>query len=236
MPTRFPGFPPETLQFLRDLKASNNRDWFQAHKPLYDEKVKAQMVELVLALGEELQGFGSDLVTAPDKAIYRIYRDVRFSKDKSPYKTYVAAVFSVRGLDKHAGAGLYFHFSPDELLVGGGIYMPGSGLARLQAVSRRWPTRPGHDRNAQAAQRTCEAFSSDRAVHRLPEYGAHRRQAPRRKRIGTRSLRVQAGLRVRSSAWGRCILGRVRRKLGSRGIASGPLRIPRFQRTKGEVL
>ena len=126
MPTRFPGFPPETLQFLKDLKANNNREWFQANKSVYDEKVKAPMVELVLALGEELQDFGTDLVTAPDKAIYRIYRDVRFSKDKSPYKTHVAAVFSVRGLDKHAGAGLYFHFSPDELLAGGGIYMPGS--------------------------------------------------------------------------------------------------------------
>ena len=126
MPTRFPGFPSETLPFLRDLKANNNRDWFLPRKPVYEEKVKAPMVELVLALGEELRDFGTDLVTAPDKAIYRIYRDVRFSKDKSPYKTHVAAVFSARGLDKHAGAGLYFHVSPDELLVGGGIYRPGS--------------------------------------------------------------------------------------------------------------
>jgi uncharacterized protein (TIGR02453 family) len=135
MPTHFPCFPSETLPFLRDLKTNNNRDWFQSNKALYDEKVEAPMVELVLALGEELQGFGSDLVTAPDKAIYRIYRDVRFSKDKSPYKTHVAAVFSVRGLDKHAGAGLYFHFSPDELLVGGGIYMPGS--QELLAIRQR---------------------------------------------------------------------------------------------------
>lgn len=55
MPTRFPGFPPETLQFLKDLKANNNREWFQANKSVYDEKVKAPMVELVLALGEVLQ-------------------------------------------------------------------------------------------------------------------------------------------------------------------------------------
>ena len=138
MPTRFPGFPPETLPFLRDLKANNNRDWFQPRKPLYEEKVKAPMVELVLALGEELRDFGTELVTAPDKAIYRIYRDVRFSKDKSPYKTHVAAVFSARGLDKHASAGLYFHFSPDELLVGGGIYRPGS--RELLAIRQRIAT------------------------------------------------------------------------------------------------
>ena len=126
MPARFPGFPRQTLLFLRDLKANNDRDWFQARKADYDECVKAPMVECVLALGEELSDFGNELITAPDKAIYRIYRDVRFSKDKSPYKTHVAAVFSPRGYDKHAAAGLYFHFSPDELLVGGGIYAPGS--------------------------------------------------------------------------------------------------------------
>ena len=135
MPPPFPGFPAETLPFLRDLKANNKREWFQPRKPIYEEKVKAPLVELVLALGEELRDFGTDLVTAPDKAIYRIYRDVRFSKDKSPYKTHVAAVFSARGLEKHAGAGLYFHVSPDELLVGGGIYRPGS--RELLAIRQR---------------------------------------------------------------------------------------------------
>jgi uncharacterized protein (TIGR02453 family) len=134
MPARFPGFPPETLQFLRDLKANNNRDWFQPRKAVYEQCVKAPMVECVQALGEELTDFGDALVTAPDKAIYRIYRDVRFSKDKSPYKTHVAAVFSPRGHEKHAAAGLYFHFSPDELLVGGGIYAPGS--QELLAIRR----------------------------------------------------------------------------------------------------
>ncbi len=134
MPSRFPGFPPETLQFLRDLKANNNRDWFQPRKAAYEECVKAPMIECVQALGEELSDFGNALVTAPDKAIYRIYRDVRFSKDKSPYKTHVAAVFSPQGRDKHVAAGLYFHFSPDELLVGGGIYAPGS--QELLAIRR----------------------------------------------------------------------------------------------------
>jgi uncharacterized protein (TIGR02453 family) len=135
MPSRFPGFPPQTLAFLSDLKANNNRDWFQAHKADYEQYVKAPMVECVLALGEELGDFGNELITAPDKAIYRIYRDVRFSKDKSPYKTHVAAVFSPRGYDKHAAAGLYFHFSPEELLVGGGIYAPGS--TELLAIRER---------------------------------------------------------------------------------------------------
>ena len=142
MSTPFPGFPPEARQFLGDLKANNRREWFTSRKAVFEEKVKGPMIELVLALGEELQDFGVDLVTAPEKAIYRIYRDVRFSKDKSPYKTHIAAVFSPRGLPKHAGAGLYFHIGPEEILVGGGIYAPGPrellAIRRLIASHPEW--------------------------------------------------------------------------------------------------
>ena len=129
---RFPGFPPEGLTFLRDLKLNNNRDWFQSRKQIYEEKVRGPMLELVTALGEEISEFAPEMVTDPKKAVYRIYRDVRFSPDKSPYKTHIAAVFSPRGLEKHSGAGMYFHISVDEVLVGGGIYAPGS--AELLAV------------------------------------------------------------------------------------------------------
>jgi uncharacterized protein (TIGR02453 family) len=126
MKSAFPGFPREALEFLRDLKLNNTREWFQPHKQIYDEKVKAPMSELVLALGEALKESAPGFSTDPEKAIYRIHRDVRFSPDKSPYKTHIAAVFSPRGLDKHAGAGMYFQISSDEILVGGGVYAPGS--------------------------------------------------------------------------------------------------------------
>src|SRR6185503_1576613 len=82
-------------------------------------------VSLVLAINAELQGLAPEFVTEPKRAIYRIYRDVRFSADKSPYKTHTAALFAPREIGKHACAGLYFHFAPDELLLAGGVYMPG---------------------------------------------------------------------------------------------------------------
>lgn len=126
MKSSFPGFPPEALEFLRDLKLNNNRDWFQPRKPIYEERVRGPMLDLVAALGDEIAEFAPEMLTDPKKAVYRIYRDVRFSPDKSPYKTHIAAVFSPRSLEKHAGAGLYFHISVDEVLVGGGIYAPGS--------------------------------------------------------------------------------------------------------------
>lgn len=129
MKSPFPGFPRETLKFLRQLKRNNNRPWFQAHKALYEDKVKRPMEELVLALGGPMQGFAPELVTDPKRAIFRIYRDTRFSRDKTPYKTHIAAHFSPRRAE---GAGLYFQIDPEEVLVAGGIYMPGS--TELRAI------------------------------------------------------------------------------------------------------
>ena len=132
MNSSFPGFPPEALQFLRELKLNNRREWFQPRKDTYEEKVRGPMIELVAVLGEAIAEFAPEMVTEPKKAVYRLYRDVRFSSDKSPYKTHIAAVFSPRGMEKHSGAGMYFHISVDEVLVGGGIYAPGP--AELLAV------------------------------------------------------------------------------------------------------
>lgn len=124
MARTFAGFPPGAVKFLRQLKRNNNRAWFLAHKDVYEQRIKAPMFELVLALGTAMQSFAPELVTDPKRAIYRIYRDTRFSADKSPYKTQVAAVFAHRGMPKHRCASLYFHVAPEEVLVGGGVYMP----------------------------------------------------------------------------------------------------------------
>ncbi len=121
----FAGFPKETLTFFRDLKKNNDREWLEAHKELFETKVKAPMVALVGELNADLSRFAPDHVTDPKRAIYRIYRDTRFSKDKTPYKTHIAANFSHRLLDKHAGAGFYCAVSHKSVDFGGGIYMPG---------------------------------------------------------------------------------------------------------------
>jgi uncharacterized protein (TIGR02453 family) len=133
-------FPKEGLAFLRQLKRNNNRDWFQAHRETYESAVKTPMAELVLAIGEAFRRFAPEMVADPKVSLYRIYRDTRFSRDKTPYKTHVAAVFPVRGLPKNSGPGLYFHIAPDEVLIGGGIYMPEPDL--LRAVRRHIADRP----------------------------------------------------------------------------------------------
>src|SRR5213595_637315 len=120
----FSAFPDQGLQFLHSLKRNNNRDWFHSHKSIYEQYVKQPMTELIAALAQEFQKFAPEMLASPKVSAYRIYRDTRFSKDKSPYKAHVAAVFPRSGLGKHEGAGFYLHISPEELLVGGGLYMP----------------------------------------------------------------------------------------------------------------
>jgi uncharacterized protein (TIGR02453 family) len=116
-----PRFPKEGLDFLRSLKRNNRRPWFLKHKDEYERFVKAPMIELVMALSHDLP---SDFLADPAKSIFRIYRDVRFSKDKSPYKTHASAHFPPRGLPRGAGAGFYFHVAPTEVWIGGGFYAP----------------------------------------------------------------------------------------------------------------
>jgi len=137
--SRFAGFPPEAPQFFRGLARNNNRDWFQPRKPVFDEKVKQPMRELVEVVNVALRDFAPEYVTDPEKAIFRIYRDVRFSKDKKPYKEHIAATFHLRGTTTHGQAGYYFAISHKEVAIGGGVYMPEPAqlLAIRQSIAER---------------------------------------------------------------------------------------------------
>jgi len=123
MKSGFPGFPPEGIEFFAKLMRNNRREWFQPRKEIFETKMKQPMRELVETLNRDLKSFAPEYVTDPDKAIYRIYRDTRFSKDKTPYKDHVAASFFGRGT-VHGTGGLYCAVSHKEVAVGGGIYMP----------------------------------------------------------------------------------------------------------------
>lgn len=120
----FGGFSEEGIAFLRSLERNNRREWFQPRKPVFDEKVKGPMLQLVAALNGEMERFAPQHVSEPESAVYRIYRDTRFSKDKKPYKTHIAAHFTRRGMDRHTAPGYYVAVSHKEVAVGGGLYMP----------------------------------------------------------------------------------------------------------------
>ena len=118
-------FPPEAITFLKGLEKHNTRDWFQPRKEIFESKLKAPMLEFVEQINGELLKFAPEHITEPKKAVYRIYRDTRFSKDKTPYKTHLAAIFPRRGLGKDAAAGYYFHVSAKGVGVACGAYAPG---------------------------------------------------------------------------------------------------------------
>jgi uncharacterized protein (TIGR02453 family) len=120
----FPGFSPEALTFLRALKRNNRREWFQPRKEKYETLIKLPMMELVNGLNGEFARFAPDYITAPEKAGYRIYRDTRFSPDKTPYKTHIAAIFPRYTAVKREGAVFYLHFTEKELLAFAGVYSP----------------------------------------------------------------------------------------------------------------
>ena len=152
----FPGFPPEALTFLKALKKHNDRDWFNGHKETFEIKVKAPMFELVEAINQALLDFAPEHVTDPKKAVYRIYRDTRFSSDKTPYKTHLAAIFPRRGLEKHSSAGYYLQVSPEGVGIAAGAYMPGP--EELYAI-RTWLTE-NHRKFALASKKAEKVFGS----------------------------------------------------------------------------
>lgn len=121
-------FTRDFLTFFDALKQNNTREWFHENKKLYETAVKEPFAELVEDLIYRISGEEPGFDVEPKDAIFRINRDVRFSKNKEPYKTHVAANISPAGRKSDAGPGFYIHFSSDEAYVGGGIYMPGKEL------------------------------------------------------------------------------------------------------------
>ena len=126
----FAGFRPEAIQFLADLAVNNDRAWFQPRKGEYERLLKRPLEELCVAVDERFRARGVPLRADPARSPFRIYRDVRFAKDKSPYKTNVGASFAWADSQDggaaaraHGGGG-YFHLQPGEIYVGGGMWHP----------------------------------------------------------------------------------------------------------------
>jgi uncharacterized protein (TIGR02453 family) len=124
-------FSGPSLTFFRGLARNNEKSWFEAHRDVYEEHVKQPMTDLVEEMDLRLGTFAPEFVGDPKRSVFRINRDIRFSRDKSPYKTHAACWFfhgdgsSKVGREAHGGgAGFYFHLEPGKSMVGGGCWMP----------------------------------------------------------------------------------------------------------------
>src|SRR3989449_11514713 len=127
----FGGFRPAAFRFLRDLSRNNEKAWFEANRDVYERELREPMRLLVETLDARLGGIAPEIVGDPKRSMFRIYRDVRFSKDKSPYKTNAGCWFWHRDADPRVGdsaegggAGFYFHLQPGSSFTGAGIWMP----------------------------------------------------------------------------------------------------------------
>jgi len=127
----FTQFSPKAFTFLRGLTKHNRKDWFEAHRAQYEQELKRPLAALIEEMDVQLATIAPEIVGSPRKSAFRIHRDVRFSKDKSPYKTHVACWFfhmdvgtRMQSEAVHGGAGFYLHITPGECFCGGGIWMP----------------------------------------------------------------------------------------------------------------
>jgi uncharacterized protein (TIGR02453 family) len=141
--TDSPSFGPELFKFLSDLRAHNDREWFTANKQRYEEHVLEPALAFIEDVGYRLQGVSPHFRADPRRSggsLFRIYRDTRFSKDKTPYKTNTGMYFRhERGRDEDA-PGYYLHLAPGEVFGGGGIWHPGTkALTRIREAIARDP-------------------------------------------------------------------------------------------------
>lgn len=154
---RFEGFTPAAVDFLAELAANNDRAWFQPRKAEYERLLKRPLEALCVALAERFEARGLPLRADPATSPFRIYRDVRFSRDKSPYKTNVSASFPwTAGGDRFGGG--YFSLGPGEIFVGGGMWHPEPG--RLAAWRQLVATDPERVRVAVDDPAFVAAFGS----------------------------------------------------------------------------
>ncbi len=179
-PETFTGFQPEAIQFLADLAENNDRAWFTPRKADYERLLKRPLELLCGALADRFRARDIPLVADPARSPFRIYRDVRFSRDKSPYKNQVSAAFAwsrdeadVSGRSHtenvHASGG-YFHLQPGNIYVGGGVWHPDPSW--LKGFRDRVASRPDEVRAIVEAPEFVAAFGSvsddGEALKRVP--------------------------------------------------------------------
>jgi uncharacterized protein (TIGR02453 family) len=176
MLSTFQGFGRGALTFLRQLKRNNRREWFQANREAYDSEILEPLRLLVEEVDVRFGHFAPEFIGDPKRSIFRIYRDIRFSKDKSPYKTHAASWFKHRnaghgvGSETHGGgAGFYFHLEPGGSMVAGGIWMPPRPtLNQLRDSIATKPAEFAKSMSATGFKRRYGKLSEEAMLTRLP--------------------------------------------------------------------
>jgi len=169
-------FTAASLRFLRDLARNNKKPWFEAHRDEYEADVRAPMRALIEEMDVRFARFAPELTGDPKRSMFRINRDIRFSKDKSPYKTHAACWFRHCAADHRVGgdaeagsAGLYFHLQPRKSFVGAGIWMPPRpALDKIRDAIADDPKAFGRIIESAAARRRFGGLDDEAMLKRMP--------------------------------------------------------------------
>lgn len=172
----FRGFGRDALGFLRGLRRNNRREWFERNRARYELAVRDPMRSLVEEMDVRLAGFAPELTGDPRRSVFRIHRDVRFSSDKSPYKTNAACQFyhhdAGRGAGQDAegaGAGLYFQIEDGASFVAGGLWMPARpALDRIREAVAEAPEDLDRIVRAPGFRRRFNSLDQEAMLTRLP--------------------------------------------------------------------
>lgn len=168
-------FAKRALGFLRGLARHNEKPWFETHRAEYETEVRQPMRELIEDLDTRFAQFAPEIGGDPKRSMFRIYRDIRFSKDKSPYKTHAACWFHHLNAARNVGseadagsAGYYFHLEPGgRSMIGAGIWMPPRPqLKRLRDAIAKNPG--GFDRMARSIPGQFDGLDDESALKRMP--------------------------------------------------------------------
>jgi uncharacterized protein (TIGR02453 family) len=147
--SRYARFYPETIGFLEALAANNNREWFGEHKSRYEEDVLDVALRFIQSMQDPLADIAPRFVALPTRvggSLMRVYRDTRFSKDKTPYKTNIGIQFRHEAAKDVHAPGYYLHIAPQQVFVGVGMWRPGS--EPLRRIRERIAARPAEWRRA----------------------------------------------------------------------------------------
>jgi uncharacterized protein (TIGR02453 family) len=172
----FEGFKPAAFRFLRDLERNNEKAWFEANREVYEREVREPMRRLVETLDARLGSIAPEIVGDPKRSMFRIHRDVRFSRNKSPYKTNAGAWLYHRDAGRKVGrdgegggAGFYFHIDPTTCFMAGGMWMPARpALLRIREAIDATPTALARLTSAPAFRRRFNGLSDTAKLQRVP--------------------------------------------------------------------
>jgi uncharacterized protein (TIGR02453 family) len=167
-------FTSNSLRYLRALAKNNNKPWFEEHRDQYEETLREPMRALITDMDARFSRFAPEIGGDPKRSMFRINRDIRFSRDKSPYKTHVACWFFHRGAAHKVGgdaeggsAGFYFHLQPGQSMIGGGLWMPPRPqLNRIRLSMTDDPV--GFGRMVKGLEKRFDGLGDEAKLKRLP--------------------------------------------------------------------